>query len=267
MSRYGDKAARAFQGYSFLLYAFLYLPLAVMVVFSVNDATRNVVWKGFTLRWYISLLHNQEILKALFNSLKLALVSSALAAGLGMLASYVLVCHPRVKGQAVYDTGFAIPLMIPEVVFGVGILTFFSTVRFPLSFLSLVCAHVVFCLPYVVSSVKARLKSLRSASLEEAAMDLGASEWQAFCKVTLPIARPAILAGALLAFTISFEDFVTSFFVAGLGNTTLPIKIYAMMKFGVTPEINALSTLLLLVTLGAFYLQHALGEDKAATRH
>lgn len=261
------KANRVFQGYTFLLYAFLYIPLSVMAIFSVNDATRNVVWKGFTLKWYLALLQNQEILVALLNSLKLALVSAALAAAMGMLASYVLVCHPRVRGQAVYDTGFAIPLMIPEVVFGVGILTFFSSARLPLSFFSLLSAHVVFCLPYVVSSVKARLKSLRSSSLEEAAMDLGASEWQAFLNVTLPLARPAIVAGALLAFTISFEDFVTSFFVAGLGNTTLPIKIYAMMKFGVTPEINALSTLLLLVTLGAFFLQHTLGEDKAATRH
>ena len=261
------KARRFFQTYTGLLYAFLYLPLAVMVVFSVNDANRNVVWKGFTLQWYVKLLHNEEILLALFNSLKLAFVSAGLASIFGMLASYVLVCHPKVKGQTAYDTGFSVPLMIPEVVFGVGILTFFSSIRFPLSFMSLVCAHVVFCLPYVVSAVKARLKSLRSASLEEAAMDLGASEWQAFLKVTLPIARPAILAGALLAFTISFEDFVTSFFVAGLGQTTLPIKIYAMMKFGVTPEINALSTLLLLVTLSVFYLQHTLGEEKVATTH
>ena len=261
------RAKRFFQAYTGLLYGFLYLPLSVMVVFSVNDAHRNVIWKGFTLKWYFALIHNEEILLALFNSLKLALVSSVLATGFGVLASYVLVCHPKVKGQAVYDTGFSIPLMIPEVVFGVGILTFFSSIHFPLSFFSLVCAHVVFCLPYVVSSVKARLKSLRSASLEEAAMDLGASEWQAFLKVTLPIARPAILAGALLAFTISFEDFVTSFFVAGLGNTTLPIKIYAMMKFGVTPEINALSTVLLLLTLSVFYLQHMLGEEEAAATH
>lgn len=261
------KAKNVLAGYSFLLYAFLYIPLAVMVIFSVNDATRNVAWKGFTLKWYIALLQNQEILLALLNSLKLALVSSALAAAMGLFASYALVCHPKVRGQAAYDTAFAVPLMIPEVVFGVGILTFFSSARLPLSFFSLVCAHVVFCLPYVVSSVKARLRSLRSACLEEAAMDLGASEWQAFLRVTLPIARPAIVAGALLAFTISFEDFVTSFFVAGLGNTTLPIRIYAMMKFGITPEVNALSTLLLLVTFGVFYLRHALGEDEAAATH
>jgi spermidine/putrescine transport system permease protein len=261
------RAKKWLAGYTFLLYSCLYIPLAVMVVFSVNNAQRNVVWKGFTLRWYMDLLRDGEILAALGMSLKLALVSSLLAAVLGLLASYVLVCHRKVKGQAIYDSGLAVPLMIPEVVFGVGLLTFFASIRFPLSFWSLLTAHVVFCLPYVVSSVKARLQSLRSSSLEEAAMDLGASEWQAFVRVTLPLARPAILAGALLAFTISFEDFVTSFFVAGVGNTTFPIKVYSMMKFGITPEVNALSTLLLVTTLGIFTLLHLFGADKAATRH
>lgn len=261
------KAKKVLSAYTFLLFAFLYIPLAVMVVFSVNDAQRNVVWKGFTLRWYVSLFHNDEILLALFNSLKLALTASVISSALGLLAAYVLVCHPKLKQQAAYDSAFAVPLMIPEVVFGVGILTFFASIRFPLSFFSLLAAHVVFCLPYVVSSVKARLQSLRSSSLEEAAMDLGASEWEAFLKITLPLARPAILAGALLAFTISFEDFVTSFFVAGLGNTTLPIKIYSMMKFGITPEINALSTILLFLTLGIFGCLHFFGEETSAARH
>lgn len=258
---------RALKSYTFLLFSFLYLPLSVMAVFSFNDAVRNVVWKGFTLRWYVELARDRAILDALWMSVKVGLASSLAACVLGFLSSYVLVCHQKVKGKGAYDTAFSVPLMIPEVVFGVALLTFFARIQLPLSFTSLVLAHVVFILPYVVGSVKARLQSLHSASLEEAAMDLGASEWQAFLRITLPLAWPAILSGGLLAFTISFEDFVISFFVSGPRSTTLPIKIYSMMKSGVTPEINALSTLFLLLTAVILYAQHRLGEDEAATRH
>ncbi|MBI4057453.1 MAG: ABC transporter permease [Elusimicrobia bacterium] len=252
------KAKRFLSLYAFLVYAFIYFPLMVVVLFSFNDARRNVVWKGFTLKWYGSLVANTELISALWVSLKLGVISSVLAVLLGTLASYALVRHPSFRGKRAYQSFLNIPLMLPEIVLGVGLLSFFVWVNFPLGFWSLVLAHVVFCVPYVMGSVSARLSSLTDDSLEDAAMDLGATELEAFWKVTLPLAWPAILSGALLAFTMSFEDFVTSFFVSGVGNVTLPIKIYSMMKFGITPEVNALSTLLLVLLLTALLARHFL---------
>ncbi len=257
------RGKRLLGAYAFFLYAFLYLPLAVMVVFSFNDARRNVVWKGFTLRWYREAFQNAELLSALATSLKVALLSGAIVAVLGTLASYVLACHPSFKGKRVYSTGLNVPLMMPEIVLGASLLSFFVWVRFPLSMASLVCAHAVFCLPYMVGSIRARFSALKTGSYEDAAMDLGATEWEAFRKITLPLAWPAIFSGSLLAFTMSFEDFVTSFFVSGVGTTTFPIKIYSMMKFGVTPELNALSTVLLAATVAALGL-HAFLSRKTA---
>lgn len=259
------KGGRWLKGYSSLVYAWLYLPIAVMMVFSFNNARRNVVWKGFTLAWYARLPGNVELMGALYNSLLLALCATTLSVLFAILAAYALVRHPAFRGRQGYATLLNVPMMIPEVVMGVGLLLFFVRADLPLSFWTLVAAHVVFCLPYAVGTIRARLLSLKSSSLEDAAMDLGATEWQAFCKVTLPLAWPAIFSGALLTFTMSFEDFVTSFFVAGIGTTTLPIQIYSMMKFGITPEVNALATLLLLFTIGMLGAYHWLsGGDQTA---
>lgn len=233
------------------IYAFLYLPLAVMFAFSFNDSRRNVVWKGFTVKWYSALVGNREILGALGTSLKLAVVSALVASALGLLAAYAMTRHPRFRGRAAYSILLAVPLMMPEIVMGVGLLSFLVKTGIPLNFWTLACAHALIALPYTSSALRARFLSLKDARLEEAAMDLGATELAAFWKVTIPQASPAILAGALLAFTVSFEDFVTSFFIAGIGLVTLPIKIYSMIKFGVTPEINALASVLVAVTLSA----------------
>ncbi|OGR89019.1 MAG: hypothetical protein A3J74_00210 [Elusimicrobia bacterium RIFCSPHIGHO2_02_FULL_57_9] len=231
------------------VYGFLYLPLAVMFAFSFNDARRNVIWKGFTLHWYSSLFQNAELISALLTTIKLACLASLIASVLGLLSSYAMTRHPAFRGRGVYTSLFSIPLMMPEIVMGVGLLSFFVRAGIPLNFWSLACAHALIALPYTAGSMRARLLSLKECRLEEAAMDLGASEWQAFLKITLPLARPAIIAGALLAFTVSFEDFVTSFFIAGIGIVTMPIKIYSMMKFGVTPEINAMACCLLVLTV------------------
>lgn len=255
---------RLFQAWAAGLYAFLYIPLAILVVFSFNDARRNVVWKGFTFKWYGELAGNAPLLGALFTSLQVAVASAALACALGVLASYALARHRPFRGRDAYGSVLNIPLMLPEIVLGVGLLTYFVWLRVPLGFWTVVAAHVVVCLPFVVGAVRARLMSLRSSSLEDAAMDLGATEWQAFWKVTLPLARPAIFSGAMLAFTISFEDFVTSFFVAGPGTVTFPIKVYSMMKFGVTPEINAIAALLLLATFAGLLAHHLIEKKKAA---
>lgn len=230
------------------LYAFLYAPLAVMAVFSFNDARRNVAWRGFTLKWYRLLVHDAEMLAAMATSLQLAAAAAALAAVIGLLAAYALTRHRPFPGRGAYAALLDAPLMMPEIALGVGLLSFLVRAGFELDFGALACAHALICLPYSIGAVRARLKSTGGAQLEEAAMDLGASEWTAFRKVTLPLAMPAVVSGALLAFTVSFEDFVTSFFLAGIGIVTLPIKVYSMMKFGVTPEVNALSVVLLAAT-------------------
>jgi len=250
--------------YCGLIYAFLYLPLAVMFAFSFNDARRNVVWKGFTFKWYALLFHDAELLGALATTLKLALVAAFIASALGMLASYAMTRHPAFRGRGVYSGLLSVPLMMPEIVMGVGLLSFFVRAHIPLNFWTLAFAHAVIALPYTASSIRARLLSLKDSRLEDAAMDLGATEWQAFLKITLPLARPAILSGALLAFTVSFEDFVTSFFIAGIGIVTMPIKIYSMMKFGVTPEINALACCLLALTVGLLAANKVLGGASEA---
>ncbi|OGR49728.1 MAG: hypothetical protein A2X40_10955 [Elusimicrobia bacterium GWC2_65_9] len=248
--------------YCMALYAFLYLPLGVMAVFSFNDAHRNVVWRGFTFKWYQLLFHDAELLGALLTSLELAAAAAAIAAVLGLLASYALTRHRPFKSREGYGALLDAPLMMPEVALGVGLLSFLVRAGYELDFGALACAHALICLPYTVGAARARLKSMGESHLEEAAMDLGATELTAFLKVTLPLAMPAIVSGCLLAFTVSFEDFVTSFFLAGIGIVTMPIKVYSMMKFGVTPEINALSVLLLVATFGLLALNAALASSR-----
>ncbi len=262
------KKSRGMGLYCAGVFGFLYLPLAVMFVFSFNDARRNVVWRGFTLKWYSALFQNTEMMAAMLTSVQLALSAAAIAAVIGMLASYAMVKHKPFRGRSAYDALLSVPLMMPEVALGVGILTFLVRAGYELDFFALACSHALICLPYTIAAVRARLISLQESSLEDAAMDLGATEWQAFVKVTLPLARPAIISGALLSFTVSFQDFVTSFFVAGIGIVTMPIKIYSMIKFGVTPEINALSVCLLLATFTLIGLNAAFAvrPDEAA-RH
>lgn len=257
------KKSRGLTAFICAIYAFLYLPLAVMFAFSFNDARRNVVWKGFTFKWYISLAHNAELLSALATTVELAVAASIIASALGLFASYAMTRHRVFKGRGLYSALLSVPLMMPEIVMGVGLLSFFVRARIPLNFWTLACAHAMIALPYTASSIRARLLSLRESKLEEAAMDLGATEWQAFYKVTLPLAGPAIFSGALLAFTVSFEDFVTSFFIAGIGIVTMPIKIYSMMKFGVTPEINALACCLLLLTVVLLAGNRVLSKEAA----
>ena len=255
------KKPRGLLAYCAGLYTFLYLPLAVMVAFSFNAARRNVVWKGFTLKWYASLFHNAELASAVGTTIELAVAASLMAALMGMLASYAMTRHAPFRGRGLYAALLNAPLMMPEIVMGVGLLSFFSRAGLPLNFWSLACAHALIALPYTTGAIRARLLSLKESNLEDAAMDLGATEWEAFCKITLPLARPAVISGALLAFTVSFEDFVTSFFIAGIGIVTMPIKIYSMMKFGVTPEINALASCLLGITITFLVLQRFLERE------
>ncbi|GFP74785.1 extracellular solute-binding protein [Clostridium fungisolvens] len=233
--------------YAFLMYMFLYVPIMVLIAFSFNSSKLNVVWTGFTFKWYQSLIHNAGILEAVKNSFIIAIVSTIISVVIGTLASVGLYRY-EFRGKKVLDTILYIPLVIPEIVMGISLLAFFSIVKMDLGRLSLIIAHVTFSVAYVVAVVRTRLDGFDKA-VEEAAMDLGASALKTFFYVTLPIIMPGVIAGGLLAFTLSLDDVIISFFVAGPGSVTLPLKIFSMVKFGVTPEINALSTIILLFTV------------------
>lgn len=236
------------------IYLFLYLPLGVVVVQSFNSSRYGVTWGGFTLQWYFSLLKNPDTIAALRNTLWLAVGSTVIATVLGTLLGYGLARH-RFAGKLVLQGLLHLTVCIPDIVLAVALLLFFGTLRSAMGFVGLglgtmIMAHVTFQLPFVALAVGARLAGTDPA-VEEAAYDLGASRGQRFWYVTLPMMRPGIVAGALLAFTLSLDDFVVSFFTSGAGSTTLPILIYSSVKRGITPEIHALSTLIIVASTAA----------------
>ncbi|MBE3596411.1 MAG: ABC transporter permease subunit [Hydrogenibacillus sp.] len=233
--------------YALLVYAFLYAPIIVLVVYSFNRSRLNTVWTGFTFEWYGKLLQNGDILEATRTTLVVAVISTLAATALGTLVAVGMYKY-HFRGKTALDGMLYIPIVIPEIVLGIAMLIFFTQVHIPLGLISLIIAHVTFCLPFVAIVVRSRLQGF-DRSVEEAAMDLGANQWQTFVQVMLPLIMPGVVAGALLAFTMSVDDVIISFFVVGPSTTTLPIKVFSMVKFGVTPEINALSTIMLLVTL------------------
>jgi len=225
-------------------YAFLYLPLAIVVVYSFNDSRLNAEWVGFTLDWYRKLAQNDEMIAAAVNSLLIALVASLASTVLGTMAG---VAMHRYKLR-VLPVLVLTPIAIPEILMGVALLIFFVMLNFTLGLVSVAVAHIAFCIGFVAIVVRSRLAGM-DETLTEAARDCGASPWQAFRRVTLPLIMPGVIAGALMAFTLSIDDFVITFFTAGAGTVTLPLQIYSMIKIAVTPEVNAVSTLLMLLTL------------------
>ncbi|MGO5093325.1 extracellular solute-binding protein [Clostridium sp. LCP25S3_F10] len=233
--------------YAILVYAFLYLPILVLVAFSFNKSKLNATFTGFTLDWYKNLINNTQILEALKNSLIIAFISTFFAVIIGTLAAIGMYRY-KFKGKRAMEGLLYIPVVIPEIVMGISMLAFFSSLNLPAGLITLILAHITFCISYVIIVVRARLDGFDSA-LEEAAQDLGATPWQTLTKVTLPVISPGIVSGALLAFTLSLDDVIISFFAAGPDSNTLPLKIFAMVKFGVTPEINALSTVMMVFTL------------------
>jgi spermidine/putrescine transport system permease protein len=227
-----------------LVYAFLYAPLVVVVAYSFNDSRLNAEWVGFTLDWYRKLFQNEEMLFAARNSLIIGLVASAVSTVLGTMAGFALYRY-RTRALAVLVLA---PIAIPEILMGVSLLLFFVLVGITLGMVSIILSHIAFCVGFVAIVVRARLEGM-DESLTEAARDLGATPWEAFRLVTLPLIMPGVVAGALMAFTLSIDDFVITFFTAGVGASTLPLQIYTMVKISVTPEVNAVSTLLMLLTL------------------
>lgn len=225
-------------------YAFLYVPLIVVVVYSFNDSRLNAEWVGFTWHWYDVLFHDEQMLQAAWNSLIIGLVSSAAATLLGTMAGYAMYRY-RLRLLPVL---VLTPIAIPEILMGVSLLIFFVMLNLTLGLASIIFSHIAFSIGFVAIVVRSRLSGM-DESLIEAARDLGATPWLSFRLVTLPLIMPGIVAGALMAFTLSIDDFVITFFTAGVDSTTLPLQIYSMIKIAVTPEVNAVSTLLMLLTL------------------
>jgi spermidine/putrescine transport system permease protein len=233
--------------YTLLIYLFLYLPIVVLIIYSFNQSRLNAVWTGFTFDWYGKLFHNNGVLEATKNSLLVAAISTVVSTFIGTLAAVGMYKY-KFKGKKVLDGLLYIPIVIPEIVMGIASLALFTQIKVPLGLTTLILAHITFSIPFVFVVVRSRLEG-SDKSLEEAAMDLGANSWQTFLRITLPIIMPGVVAGALLAFTLSLDDVITSFFTSGPGSSTLPLKVFSMVKIGVSPEINALSTITLLITL------------------
>lgn len=245
------------------VYAFLYVPLAVVVAFSFNDSRLNAEWVGFTLDWYRTLARDDEMLVAARNSVIIALTAASAATLLGTMAGLAIHRYRMRWMMPVVIT----PVAMPEILLGVSLLIFFVSVFGPtsLGLTSVIIAHTAFCIGFVAVIVRARLSGM-DESVFEAARDLGATPWQTFRLVTLPLILPAVIAGFLMSFTLSIDDFVITFFTAGVGVKTLPLTIYSMIKIAVTPEVNAISALLLAVTLAMIIAASRLAPDALRAR-
>ncbi|WP_421736762.1 ABC transporter permease [Caulobacter sp.] len=233
---------------------FLYAPLIALMAFSFNDSRRNIVWKGFTLKYYDKAFHNTGLIEAFGNSLTIAAISTVVSVALGAMVALAL-WRFRFPGKTALDGALALPIVVPEICMGVAMLVFFARVMpwpqgmvWPLNLGAIIISHVSFSFPFVAVVVRARMTSF-NREMEEAARDLGAGEWQTIKDVILPHMAPSLVAGALLAFTLSLDDFVITFFTAGPDTVTFPVKVYSMVRFSVTPEVNAASTILIVLTV------------------
>jgi spermidine/putrescine transport system substrate-binding protein/spermidine/putrescine transport system permease protein len=247
-----------------LVYFFIYAPIAVLVIFSFNRSRLSARWLGFSTEWYVSLWHNQHILQSLTNSLVVAGVTTIFCVIFGTLAA-LLLARTTLRGRTLLDALIYLPLVIPEIVIAVALVIFFSLLRFQLSLATIILAHITFCISYVIIVVGARLAGTDRA-YEEAALDLGCNELGVFFRVTLPLAAPGIISAALLVFTTSLDDYLITSFVSGVQSTTLPLEIYSMLKRGITPEINAVSTVILAATIPLVYFAQRLERGAIKTR-
>lgn len=233
--------------YLAILTILMYLPLVMVVIFSFNESRLSASFTGFSLKWYEILAQDRDLKEALMNSIVLGMLSCGISAVIGTLGAVGMArVNYRSKGMMEYLS--TIPIMIPEIILGMVFLVFFSLLNLPFGMITLVIAHTTFCVPYIFMMVKARLVGI-DKSLEEAARDLGAGPVRTFFDITMPLIMPAVLSGSLLAFAMSFDDVVISIFVNGPRLNTLPVKVYAQLKTGVTPEINALCTIILAVII------------------
>jgi spermidine/putrescine transport system permease protein len=242
---------RSFAGVMFIL---LYAPIVTLIVFSFNDSRRNAVWRGFTTKYYVKAWNNDSLFEAFTNSLVIAVSNTIVATILGTMVA-LLLWRFRFPFKPAYEGFMALPIVIPEICMGVAMLAFFSRVTgfptdwiWPFNLSAITAAHIAFSFPFVAIVVRARMGGF-NRELEEVSKDLGASEWQTFWYVVFPYMKPGVVAGALLAFTLSLDDFVITFFTSGPGTLTFPVKVYSMVRFSVTPEVNAASTVLVVITV------------------
>lgn len=233
---------------------FLYAPLITLMTFSFNDSKRNIVWRGFTLKYYDQVFHDAGLLTAFANSLTIAAVSTVASVILGSLTAIAL-WRFRFPLKSAAEGALALPIVVPEICMGVAMLVFFTQVLpwptqlpWPLNLGAIIISHISFSFSFVALVVRARLASF-NRELEEAARDLGAGEWRILRDILIPHMQPGLIAGALLAFTLSLDDFVITFFTSGPDTMTFPVKVYSMVRFSVTPEVNAASTLLIVITV------------------
>lgn len=230
-----------------LVLLFLYLPIFVLVVFSFNNSKLNIIFEGFTTSWYRELFNNKELLEAFFNTIIIALISTVISTVIGTMGAVGLKKY-NFRIKKLINILLYIPIVIPEIVLGISLLSVYTLVRLNLGMFTIILAHISFSIPFVIVSVRSSLSNMVSV-YEEAAYDLGASNFTTFRKITLPLIMPGVVSGASLAFTLSLDDVVISYFTSGPGSNTLPLKIYSMIKTGITPDVNALSSLLLLVII------------------
>jgi len=250
----------SFSSVSYIVLAFLYLPLLFVVGYSFNENRVVTVWKGFSLQWYGDVLGNDDIQRALMNSLRVAVIATLVSVVIAVSLAIGLLRLAR-AGKTFAWALIGAPLIIPEIVFAIGTLALFVQLRVPLGVNAITLAHIAFCIPFALLPIRARLRGI-DPSVYEAAADLGAHEWTIIRRITLPLLLPGIISGALLAFIISLDDFIVSYFLAGPGGTTLPVYIFGMIRNAITPGVNALSTLLLLVSILIVTVSYLLTRKK-----
>ncbi len=249
--------------FTWLFFAYLYAPIAILIVFSFNESRSATVWSAFSFDWYLKAFGNDDIQRAALNSIVIATVATGITTVVAILAALVMARGGRFRGQAASYGVLMLPLMVPEIVTAVATLSFFATIGLSLGLGNVIISHTVFCIPFAFLPIRARLQGM-DMTLEQAAQDLYADEWRSFRHVTLPLLMPGILSGAMLAFIISIDDFIITLMVAEAGSTTLPLYIYGMVRIGITPEVNAVSTVMFAISVLFVSLSYLVGRRKFA---
>jgi spermidine/putrescine transport system permease protein len=247
---------RLFSGWTVVVMLFFYLPIAVLILFSFNESRLNIQWTGFTLDWYAKLLEDRVLVRALKNSVIVATATTLASVVIGTAGAFLLHRF-RYRASGALETLIFLPMILPEVILGVSLLILFVTVGLRLGYTTIVISHVTFCAPFVMAAVQARLAGL-DPSLEEAALDLGATPAQAFRKVLVPFLMPAIVSGALMSFTLSLDELIVTYFTASARTRTLPLEIFGRVKKGLDPSLNAISTVFVVFTVFAVFATEAL---------
>ena len=246
---------------AWLFLVYLYIPIVILVIFSFNTGRSATVWHGFSFEWYLKAFANSDVQRAALNSLIVAFTATAMATVAAIFAALTLARSGKFRGQGASYGILMLPMSIPEIVTAVATPSFFTAIELKVGLGRVIIAHTVFCIPFAFLPIRARLQGM-DTTLEQAAQDLYANEWQAFRFVTLPLLMPGIISGAMLSFIISIDDFIITLMVAPAGSTTLPLYIYGMVRMGVTPEVNALSTVMLAISIAFVSLSYFIGKKK-----